>query len=150
MAGCARGRDRPRRPQEGLGPLTLTAGQLELLVAAGKLTEHPTGEALTEEGRLGHQFHLILEGAAVVERGAKKIADLGRGDFVGEIALLGGGRSTATVRCTAPTKCLTIRRQQFWEVLEKEPAIALRILEVVCRRLEGEFVPSPTLNFERA
>ncbi len=117
----------------------LTEDQLAHLSAAGRVTQHEPGETLVEEGTIGHRFRLILEGAADVERGREKIAGVGKGDFIGEISLLGGGPATATVRCTEPTTCLTIWREQFWHALESEPAIALRILEVVCRRLEHEY-----------
>lgn len=113
----------------------LSEGQLERMAAAAAITEHPIGEELTQQGVLGHRFHLVLEGAAEVERDGKRVAEVRAGDFVGELGLLGGGPSTATVRCTEPIRCLTLRREAFWEVLEEEPAIALRILEVVCRRL---------------
>lgn len=124
----------------------LDDGQLDTLARAGQATDHPEGDALTEEGAVGHRFHLLLEGRAVVERGGTEVARIGPGDFVGEIALLGGGRSTATVRCTEPTRCFQLRREPFWRVLEEEPGIALRILEVVCRRLEQELRPGPRAN----
>jgi CRP-like cAMP-binding protein len=116
----------------------LSDEQLERIVAAATETEHPKGEALTEQGVIGHRFHLILDGAAEVERDGEHVADLERGDFVGELGLLGGGPSTATVRATRPIRCLTLQREAFWEVLEQEPAIALRILEVVSRRMVQE------------
>ena len=124
----------------------LSPEQLAKLVDAAEMTERAAGETLTEEGAIGYRFFLLLDGSAVVERGGEAVAKLGAGDFVGEIALLGGGRSTATVRCQEPTRCLTIRREEFWAVLEAEPAIALRILEVVARRLERELRPDPKAN----
>ena len=117
----------------------LSDEQLDRIASAATETEHPKGEVLTEQGVIGHRFHLILAGAAEVERDGVHLADLGRGDFVGELGLLGGGPSTATVRATRPIRCLTLRREAFWEVLEAEPAIALRILEVVSRRMVQEF-----------
>jgi hypothetical protein len=120
--------------------------QLERFLDAATLTEHAEGEPLTEQGVLGHRFHLLVEGTAAVERDGSVIATIGPGDFVGEIGLLGGGPSTATVRCTAPIQCLTLRREVFWEVLEAEPAIALRILEVVCRRVAEEWRPDARAN----
>lgn len=128
----------------------LAPEQLGRLAEAAEVTEHPEGDLLTEEGVLGHRFHLILEGGAVVDRGGTEVATIGPGDFVGEIGLLGGGPSTASVRCTAPTRCLTLRREAFWLVLEEEPAIALRILEVVCRRLEQELRPGPRANLSES
>jgi CRP/FNR family transcriptional regulator, cyclic AMP receptor protein len=116
-------------------------------VGRATVNDHPAGDTLTEQGALGHRFHLMLEGAALVERDGRQIAEVGAGDFVGELGLLGGGPSTATVRCTEPTRCLTLRREDFWEVLEAEPAIALRILEVLSRRLVRELRTGATANF---
>ena len=113
----------------------LTDEELGRIVAAATETEHAEAEALTEQGVIGHRFHLILDGTAEVERDGERVADLRRGDFVGELGLLGGGPSTATVRATSPIRCLTLEREAFWAVLEDEPAIALRILEVVSRRI---------------
>jgi CRP/FNR family cyclic AMP-dependent transcriptional regulator len=128
----------------------LAEEQLRRIVDAAQATEHATGEMLTEQGVMGHRFHLLIEGAAAVERDGQNVARLGPGDFVGEIGLLGGGTSTATVRCTEPTRCLSLRREAFWQLLEEEPAIALRILEVVSRRLVHEFRPDHQDNFPGA
>lgn len=119
----------------------LTSEQVRPFADAARETTHPVGETLTEQGSHGHRFHLLLDGSAAVERGAEEVATVGPGDFVGEIGLLGGGPSTATVRCTSPVRALTLRREEFWAVLEAEPHIALRILEVVCRRLERQLGP---------
>jgi CRP-like cAMP-binding protein len=124
----------------------LNEEQSSRLVEAGETTEHAADEELAAEGVRGHRFRLILSGAAEVTRGGRKVATVGPGDFIGEVALLGGGTATATVRCTVPTTCLTIWREAFWAVLEEEPAIALRILEVVCRRLARELQENPTAN----
>jgi CRP/FNR family transcriptional regulator, cyclic AMP receptor protein len=124
----------------------LSTEQLSRLAEVAQVTQHGTGETLTEEGAIGYRFHLLLEGSAIVERGDETVATIGAGEFVGEIALLGGGRSTATVRCQEATSCLTIRREEFWAVLQAEPAIALRILEVVARRLERELRPDSRAN----
>jgi CRP-like cAMP-binding protein len=128
---------------------TCTPEQLARVVQSGTVDEHGVGDTLTEEGALGHRFHLILDGTVEVERRGQVLEKLGRGDFVGEIGLLGGGPSTATVRCISPTTCLTIWRQRFWELLEAEPAIALRILEVLCRRIERDRMGSPNGNLPR-
>jgi CRP-like cAMP-binding protein len=125
---------------------TCTPEQLITLLGAASTAEHSPGESLTEEGVMGHRFHLILDGEARAERGGHQVDTVGRGAFVGEIGLLGGGAATATVRCTTPTRCLELRRERFWEVLEAEPAIALRILEVVCRRLVRGTGTGPTAN----
>jgi CRP-like cAMP-binding protein len=128
---------------------TCTTEQLARLTEAATVTEHGERDYLTEEGVMGHRFHLLLQGGAEAERGGQIVGTVSAGEFVGEIGLLGGGAATATVRCTSPTRSLTIRREDFWQLLEDEPAIALRILEVVCRRLVQEIGTSPTSNLHR-
>jgi CRP-like cAMP-binding protein len=118
----------------------------ERFVEQAQVTEHTAGELLTDQGSVGHRFHLLLDGGAEVERDGAVVATIGPGDFVGELGLLGGGPSTATVRCATPTRCLTLEREAFWSVLEAEPAIALRILEVLCRRLVRQFRTGHTSN----
>jgi CRP-like cAMP-binding protein len=125
---------------------TCSPDQLTRMVSVAEVTEHPAGDVLTQAGVIGHRFHLILDGGASVERGGATVATVPKGEFIGEIGLLGGGPATATVRCTEPTRCLTIRRERFWEVLEAEPAIALRILEVLCRRLSRDFRQGAAAN----
>lgn len=125
---------------------TCTPEQLRLLAGAATATEHPAGDLLAEQGVIGHRFHLLLAGSAEAERDGAVVGSVRAGEFVGEIGLLGGGAATATVRCTEPTSCLTLRRERFWEVLETEPAIALRILEIVCRRIVAEGQATQTHN----
>jgi CRP-like cAMP-binding protein len=126
---------------------TTTTEQLRRFAESATVTDHEPGELLAEQGVIGHRFHLLLEGAAEAERDGETVGAVRAGEFVGEIGLLGGGPATATVRCTEPTRCLTLERERFWEVLEAEPAIALRILEIVCRRIVGEErAPTQTQN----
>jgi CRP/FNR family transcriptional regulator, cyclic AMP receptor protein len=125
---------------------TLSMEQLARLAGASEEMSFDSGAALLEEGVIGYRFFLLLEGEAVVEREGQEVGALLAGDFAGETSLLGGGRVTASIRATKPIRCLTIRREAFWSLLEDEPAIALRILEVVCRRLTAESAANARAN----
>jgi CRP-like cAMP-binding protein len=125
---------------------TCSTEQLARLLEVAEPAEHAEGALLTQQGVMGHRFHLVVEGQAGAERDGRPVGTVGKGEFVGEIGLLGGGAATATVRATSPITCLEIRRESFWELLEEEPAIALRILEVVCRRLVLSAGVGPTAN----
>ena len=46
------------------------------------------GTVLTREGRPGREFFVLIDGTVHVTKDGKKIADLGAGDWLGEIALL--------------------------------------------------------------
>ncbi|MDQ2960638.1 MAG: cyclic nucleotide-binding domain-containing protein [Candidatus Dormibacteraeota bacterium] len=62
-----------------------------------------SGGTLLEEGDVGNDILLVLDGVVTVEVGGVELGQLGPGAVVGERALLEGGRRTATVR--AVTNC---------------------------------------------
>ena len=61
------------------------------------------GTVLTREGRIAHEFFVLIEGTVRVTKANRKVADLGSGDWLGEIALLTRAPRTATV--TARHRC---------------------------------------------
>jgi NADH dehydrogenase len=76
------------------------------------------GEVIVREGELATRFYIITEGAVeVVQQGPSgseaPLRRLGPGGYFGEIALLGGGYRTATVRALTDTLALSIARQDF-------------------------------------
>jgi CRP-like cAMP-binding protein len=73
---------------------------------AGKKPEKrkvKAGKTLTEQGEDGNELYLLLDGVLEVDVDGKIIAELGPGAILGELALLEGGKRTATLR--AVTKC---------------------------------------------
>ena len=93
------------------------------------------GAALTREGRPAHEFVVIVEGTARVTRAGRKLADLGAGDWVGEIALLTKSLRTATVTTTSPVRALVITDRAFRRVVDAMPSIAMKVLTSVADRL---------------
>jgi CRP/FNR family transcriptional regulator, cyclic AMP receptor protein len=96
------------------------------------------GDRLTEEGRRGREFFILVEGAVAVRRGGRKLADLGPGDWFGEIAILTHKPRTATVTATSPVRLLVISDGAFRRVVESTPRIALNVLRSVAERLEQD------------
>jgi hypothetical protein len=61
------------------------------------------GATLVEQGDPGGELYLLFDGLLAVEIDGRTVTELGPGAVVGEIALLEGGRRTATLR--AVTSC---------------------------------------------
>ena len=97
--------------------------------------EAPAGDRLTEEGQRGREFFLLVEGEVAVRRGDRKLADLGPGDWFGEIAILTYKPRTATVTATSAVRLLVISDRVFRQVVETRPRIALNVLRSVAERL---------------
>jgi CRP-like cAMP-binding protein len=72
-----------------------------------------SGKELARQGDFGQEFFVIVDGTAEVERDGARIAELGPGEFFGEMALLEEDRRTATVRATTPMRVLVMTRQNF-------------------------------------
>src|SRR5688500_15016423 len=86
------------------------------LAAVAKQTDEVDageGETLAREGDVGREFFIIMEGTAEVVRGGERIAELGAGDFFGEMALVGDDPRMATVRATSPMRVIVMTRQSF-------------------------------------
>lgn len=96
------------------------------------------GDRLTEEGERGREFFVLIEGDATVRRGGRKLAELGPGDWFGEIAILTYKPRTATVTATSPVRLLVIGDRAFRQVVETRPRIALNVLRSVAARLERD------------
>ena len=61
------------------------------------------GVRLTGEGASGYSFFVLSDGTASVSIDGAEVNALGPGDFFGELAILGDGRSAATVTTTSPS-----------------------------------------------
>jgi hypothetical protein len=101
----------------------LAAPELERLARSMKPLEVKAGETLLREGEPGDQAFLVADGELEVLVGDKPIATLGRGDLVGEIALLRGGMRTATVVSKTASLLFELDRETFMETLGGAHAI---------------------------
>jgi CRP-like cAMP-binding protein len=88
------------------------------------------GSRLIGEGARGYSFFVLLEGTATVtSQGSTLAEELGPGDFFGEIALLIGGRRTASVTATSHVKLLVMSAAEFRRLQESHPAVAAEVKE---------------------
>ena len=66
------------------------------------------GATLVEQGDPGHELYLLVDGLLAVEIDGRCVAELGPGAVVGEVALLDGGRRTATLRAVTPCRVAAV------------------------------------------
>jgi CRP-like cAMP-binding protein len=78
----------------------------------------------------------IEEGSAEVRRGDEHVAELGPGDFFGEVGMLGEGeRRTATVVATSPMRLITLDRWDLRRLEKSIPSAVERIRAAAAERL---------------
>ena len=95
----------------------------------------PAGYALATEGHFAHEFFVIEEGTAEVTRNGERVAELGPGEFFGEIGLLETERRTANVVATTPMKLIVMFQREFTQMERDLPAVADRIRSAIRARL---------------
>lgn len=126
-------------PSDQLSRIPLFAGcsdrDLEHLAHAADRIRLPEGTLLTRQGDIGREAFVILAGSAAVDRDGQRVAEIGPGDVVGELALLDGGPRSATVTATSDIEALVLTRPAFTAVLDEIPTLAHRLLVTLARRL---------------
>jgi CRP/FNR family transcriptional regulator, cyclic AMP receptor protein len=95
----------------------------------------PAGKHLLEEGRLPHEFFVILDGEVEVMHDGEHLATLGPGDFFGEIALIEHGRRTASVVAASPTILAVMSPIAFDAMRREMPRVAERVEAVIRERM---------------
>ncbi len=87
------------------------------------------------QGTPGQAFYLVLTGRVEIIRDGQSLGAFGPGDFFGEMSLLDHAPRSATIKALEPTNCLMLSSWDFKALLEKHPSIAVKLLEVLSRRL---------------
>jgi CRP-like cAMP-binding protein len=95
----------------------------------------PDGSTLIREGTFGEQFVMIVEGRVRIDRGGRTLRTLGPGDFMGEIALIDGGRTTATATTEGPARLFVLSHQGFSSLLDQSPAVRLDVMTALANRI---------------
>ncbi len=109
---------------EGVTPRTLARVADQMVVE-----KYPRGTRVVQEGALGDRFYLIRNGRVAVSRGseAKRIAELGAGDFFGEMALLTGHPRNASIDTLEDTVLYSLSKPDFQMAMSERASLEAEI-----------------------
>jgi CRP/FNR family cyclic AMP-dependent transcriptional regulator len=121
-------------------PLFEEVGDEELAQIAPFATEVEVeaGRELVREGDFSYEFMAIEEGEAEVTRGGEHVADLGPGDFFGEMGLLERTLRNATVTAKTPIRLVTLTGWDLKRVERSAPEAMERIRSVLEERRRAD------------
>jgi serine phosphatase RsbU (regulator of sigma subunit) len=121
----------------------LPEAALSRLAASVRSVNAPAGTVLYREGDQGDCLSLILQGQVEILSAAgtpdeRVLAVRGRGDFLGELSLLGADRRrTASVRCRTPISLLELDKAQFDALVEEHPALGMALVRELILRFRA-------------
>ena len=121
-------------------PLFEEVGDEELAQIAPFATEVSVeeGRELVREGDFSYEFMAIEEGEAEVTRAGEHVADLGPGDFFGEMGLLERTLRNATVTAKTPVRLVTLTGWDLKRVERSAPQAMERIRSVLEERRQAD------------
>jgi NTE family protein len=130
----------------------LDAGALQEVAAVMRTVRLAGGEMLFDEGQAGDALYIVVHGRLRVsvagQRGRRRvIAELGRGESVGEMALLTGERRSARVEAVRHSLLLALSRSDFEQVVERHPRVLLQLARQLVDRLKNSLRGAPTQHF---
>ena len=96
------------------------------------------GRELVREGDFSYEFMAIEEGEAEVSRAGEHVADLGPGDFFGEMGLLERTLRNATVTAKTPMRLVTLTGWDLRRVERAAPEAMERIRAVLEERRQAD------------
>jgi CRP-like cAMP-binding protein len=112
----------------------LSPRELERLSSVTDEVVLPSGTHLIDEGAFAHEFLLITSGSAEVRRGGEVLAELGPGDFAGEMGAMRDATRNATVIATSELIAIVMTDRDLRHVAQDMPSVAAQIDAAIAAR----------------
>lgn len=102
--------------------------ELQAILKAGDEITMTAGTLIVDQGQMGREAFVVLEGQVTVRRNGRRVTSLGPGAVVGELSLLDHGPRTASVVCDTDCTLFVLDQRHFQRVVEQHPQIAMKLL----------------------
>jgi CRP-like cAMP-binding protein len=117
----------------------LDGRELDALVQVSRIQKLRAREELCHKGDPGSQVYLIAKGRLKATTSSAEGDDvvfsiMAPGEVCGELALLSGGRRTATITAIDESEVIVLDRREFLPFLKTHPEAAIKLLEVLAER----------------
>ncbi|EDM77042.1 protein phosphatase/cyclic nucleotide-binding domain protein [Plesiocystis pacifica SIR-1] len=109
--------------------------QLVRIMNLTRIVPFEPRDILCYEGQIGEELFVILRGEVDLYRNDVPFASLPQGAHFGEMALIDAMPRSATAVAATHGKLLMINREDFLEILRKEPSLATKLLWAFVREL---------------
>jgi CRP/FNR family transcriptional regulator, cyclic AMP receptor protein len=113
----------------------LSKRELEKLARLSDDLELEPGSMLCQEGKIGHEFFVVVDGEVEVTRKGRRLKREGGDEFFGEIALIEDIPRTATVKAKTPVRLFVLTSRDFRQLVQSSPSVERKVMRSLARRL---------------
>jgi len=106
----------------------LSYKELVRIGGIAEMIELTTDQVVFTEGQPGDSMYVVVSGAVRLAKKDKVVAELGKGQHFGEMSLIDRSTRSLTATATEPTRLVVISRKDFYELIKREPASAVKML----------------------
>jgi len=132
-------RKKAHRPFDDLRSISFFEGfsddELQRVADLADDVEAEQGALLIDQGRVGQECFVVVEGRAGVYVGDEHIATIEPGAMVGEMSLVDHRPRSASVRAETPMRLISLDAKSFKNLLETMPKVHDRVMETLFARL---------------
>ncbi len=97
------------------------------------------GDVIVKEGDKGTEMYIINSGEVKVSKRMEdkqvELAQLGRGDFFGEMSLLENVSRSATVTAIGTTKVIILNMGNFMLKIKRDPSFTFTLMQKMSKRI---------------
>ncbi len=110
--------------------------QLRHVAQLAEEVEAEPGVVLIDQGRVGQECYVIMDGEVDVYMAGEHVNTVGAGSMVGEMALVEHRPRNATVIASSPLKLVAFDTKAFRQLLSEMPEVNRRVIETLAARLK--------------
>ncbi len=115
----------------------LSAQQLVPVADILTQTSFEEDDVVFSQGADAHALYVIVDGLVRVEKDDELVAELGRNECFGEMAVLDQTVRSATIRAKTDVVLFRIGREDFQDLLDLYPALAKGVIKVLVQRVRA-------------
>ncbi len=111
--------------------------ELERVAELADEVEALPGAVIIDQGRVGQECFVVLEGQATVHVGDDLVASIGPGTMIGEMALVDHRPRSASVIAESPMRLVAFDTDDFKRLLTEMPKVHQRVITMLGARLDA-------------
>jgi CRP-like cAMP-binding protein len=107
----------------------------QLFDASDNVEEYQPGDMIFKEGDQAHHMYVVLQGDIELRVDDRPVGRSRAGDIMGEMAIVGSHKRTATAIATSPCRLVPITERRFVLLVQEQPYFALHVMKILTDRI---------------